>query len=140
LRMVEIAMKYEGGLRCTANHGPSGAELSTDAPRDNMGKGEAFSPTDLTCTSLGSCMLTTMDIAVKKKELSADITGATALVRKYMTDAPPRRIAKIEVEITLPLPAEHPDRETLEWVALNCPVALSLHPDVEKAVTFLYNS
>jgi uncharacterized OsmC-like protein len=85
-------------------------------------------------------MLTTMDIAVKKKELTADITGATAIVRKHMTDTPPRRIAKIEVELTLPLPVEHPDRETLEWVALNCPVALSLHPDVEKAVTFLYNS
>lgn len=134
--MVEVSLSYEGNLRCLSTHGPSGAQLPTDAPKDNMGQGEAFSPTDLTATSLGACMLTTMAIAVIKKSLDVDLTGARAIVRKHMTAEPPRRIAKVEVELELPVAETHAARPALEDAALNCPVALSLHPDVEKAVTF----
>lgn len=134
--MVEISLSYEGNLRCLSLHGPSEAELLTDAPKDNMGQGAAFSPTDLTATSLGACMLTTMGIAIIKKSLGVDITGARAVVRKHMTPEPPRRIAKIEVELELTLPESSTAKSALEDAALNCPVALSLHPDVEKAVTF----
>lgn len=134
--MVEVSLTYEGNLRCLSTHGPSGAQLPTDAPKDNMGQGEAFSPTDLTATSLGACMLTTMAIAVIKKSLDAELTGAKAIVRKHMTAEMPRKIAKIEVELDIPLPEAHPARAVLEEVAWNCPVALSLHPEVEKAVTF----
>lgn len=134
--MVEFSVKYEGDLRCRSTHGPSGSTLPTDAPADNMGRGESFSPTDLTATSLATCMLTTMGIGAKKNGLSIDITGAGARVVKHMTSAPPRRIAKIEVELDIPAPPDHPDRAQVEKFALECPVALSLHPDVEKAVTF----
>jgi len=136
--MVEVFVTYEGNFRCQSTHGPSGSILPTDAPKDNLGKGEAFSPTDLTATSLGVCMITTMAIVAQKKSLQADLTGITARVRKHMTAEPPRRIAKIEVEVAIPLPDSHPDREVLEETALNCPVYLSLHPDVEKAVTFVW--
>ncbi|MFZ4683554.1 MAG: OsmC family protein [Terrimicrobiaceae bacterium] len=136
--MVEFSVKYEGSFRCLSTHGPSGAVLPTDAPKDNLGKGEAFSPTDLTATSLAACMLTTMAIVVQKKSLQAVLDGASAKVRKHMTAEPPRRIAKIEVEVTIPLPESHPDREVLEHAARNCPVSLSLHPEVEQAVTFVW--
>ncbi len=136
--MVEVFVTYEGNFRCLSTHGPSGAILPTDAPKDNLGQGEAFSPTDLTATSLGSCMLTTMAIVAKKRSLHVDFGGVKATVRKHMTAEPPRRIAKIEVEVAVPLPETHPDREVLEQTALTCPVYLSLHPDVEKAVTFIW--
>lgn len=134
--MVEISVVYEGNFHCASVHGPSGASLPTDAPKDNLGAGEAFSPTDLTATSLATCMLTTMAIVARKKSLQADIHGAKATVRKHMTAEAPRRIAKIDVILDLPVPANHPDRAALEDAANNCPVALSLHPDVEKAVVF----
>lgn len=134
--MVEISVHYEGDLRCVAGHGPSGATLSTDAPKDNLGRGEAFSPTDLAATSLGVCMLTTMEIAARKNGVEACLRGARGVVRKHMTSAPPRRIAKVEVELDIPLPENFPHRSLLENAALNCPVALSLHPETEKAVTF----
>lgn len=134
--MVEFSVRYEGDLRCRSVHKPSGSELPTDAPADNLGRGESFSPTDLTATSLATCMLTTMAIGAKKNGLAIDLSGAGARVVKHMTPAPPRRIAKIEVELDLPAPPNHPDRARLEEFALQCPVALSLHPDVEKAVTF----
>jgi putative redox protein len=134
--MVEISVQYEGNFRCRSIHGPSGAELATDAPRDNLGKGEAFSPTDLTATSLAACMLTTMAIVAKKSSWAVDLSGVSARVRKHMTPEPPRRIAKLEVDVTLPLPATHPDRAAMERTALTCPVFLSLHPEVEKVVAF----
>jgi uncharacterized OsmC-like protein len=134
--MVEITVQYEGELHCSSTHGPSKATLSTDAPADNLGRGAAFSPTDLTATSLGACMLTTMGIVAQKKGLAIELTGSSAVIRKHMTPAPPRRIAKIEVEISIPQPASHPDRAEIENAALTCPVALSLHPETEKAVTF----
>ena len=133
---MEISVVYEGGFRCQAVHGPSSAILPTDAPKDNLGRGEAYSPTDLTATSLITCMLTTMAIVAQKKGLSADVTTASGTVRKYMTEVPPRRIAKLEVDLTIPLEEGHPDRAVLEQAAINCPVALSLHPEVEKVMRF----
>ena len=138
--MVEISVKYEGDLHCFAIHEPSRAELFTDAPKDNLGKGEAFSPTDLAATSLGVCMLTTMAIVAAKQSLNLDLSGTRASVRKHMTAKPPRRIQKLEVAMEIPLPETLPSRATLEEAALNCPVALSLHPEIEKAVTFSWRS
>ena len=138
--MVEIVVEYEGNFHCQAVHGPSGALLPTDAPRDNLGKGEAFSPTDLTATSLGVCMLTTMAIVATRQSLDLDLSGARATVRKYMTASPPRRIAKIEVRLEMPLSETHPSCDVLKDAAVYCPVALSLHPEVEKAVTFYWKA
>ena len=138
--MVEISVKYEGDLHCFAIHGPSRAELFTDAPKDNLGKGEAFSPTDLAATSLGVCMLTTMAIVAAKQSLDLDLLGSRATVRKHMTATSPRRIQKLEVTMEIPLPKTLPSRATLEEAALNCPVALSLHPEIEKTVTFSWSS
>lgn len=134
--MVEIHAIYEGGLRCSAIHGPSGSAIETDAPVDNHGKGERFSPTDLAATSLGTCMMTIMGIYAEKNGI--DLTGTKVRVLKEMTPEPPRRIAKLTVEMTLPLPVDHPRREALERAALGCPVYLSLHPEIEKAVTFAW--
>jgi uncharacterized OsmC-like protein len=134
--MVEISVEYEGDLHCLSIHAPSRAALSTDAPKDNLGKGEAFSPTDLAATSLGVCMLTTMAIVAVKRSLDVDLSGTRATVRKHMTSTAPRRIQKIEVNVEMPLQESHAAREILEDAALNCPVALSLHPDVQKVVTF----
>lgn len=133
--MVEFFITYVGGLRCESTHGPSGAVIATDAPTDNLGRGEAFSPTDLCANSLGTCMVTTMAIYAERKGFEFP-AGAKLAVRKIMTSTPPRKIARIEVDVQVPMPAAHPEREELERVAENCPVALSLHPDVEKALTF----
>ena len=99
--MVEIQMKYEGQLRCAATHGPSGDVLHTDAPKDNMGKGEAFSPTDLVATALGTCMLTTMAISAQRHGIPFE--GATAKVGKEMVTSPLRRIGRLVVEISVPM-------------------------------------
>jgi uncharacterized OsmC-like protein len=133
--MVEISITYTGGLNCQAVHGPSRNQIETDAPTDNLGKGEAFSPTDLCATSLGTCMVTTMAIYAQKNGFEFP-AGAKLAVRKIMTTTPPRRIARVEVDIDVPLPADHPHRAALENAAHNCPVALSLHPDVERPVNF----
>ncbi len=132
--MVEFSLEYLGGLRCRATHGPSGAVIDTDAPVDNHGRGEAFSPTDLCATSLGVCMMTVMGIKAETK--AVDLTGTTIQVRKIMTSEPPRRIARIEVDFTIPLASDHPERALLEATARSCPVSLSLIPDVEQVVTF----
>lgn len=134
--MVEFKSEYLGDLRCSAIHGPSGVEIFTDAPTDNHGKGAYFSPTDLTATSLGTCMMTTMAIVAGRK--GVELRGMKAAIRKIMTSEPPRKIARIEVDLTIPLPADHADRELLEQTAHGCPVARSLHPDVVQAVTFLW--
>lgn len=132
--MVEINATYEGGLRTSAQHGPSGSLVETDAPIDNHGRGERFSPTDLLATSLGTCMMTIMGIFAERNGI--DLTGTKVKILKEMTPDPPRRVAKLTVEITVPLPANHPRADAIEKAALTCPVYLSLHPDVEKAVTF----
>ncbi len=131
---VRIDITYEGSLHCAAIHGPSKRELSTDAPVDNQGKGESFSPTDLVATALGTCMLTVMGIYATRHDI--DLRGASVIVHKDMAATPVRRIAKLAAELTLPLSISHPHREALERAALTCPVHASLHPDVEKPVTF----
>lgn len=132
--MVEINATYEGNLRCSATHGPSGSTIETDAPVDNCGKGERFSPTDLMATSLGVCMMTIMGIFAERNEI--DLSGTKVRVLKEMTTEPPRRIAHLTVEITMPLLADHPKANAIEKAAMTCPVFLSLHPDIEKSVTF----
>jgi putative redox protein len=132
--MVEVRMTYDGDLHCTATHGPSRATLSTDAPADNMGKGESFSPTDLVGTALGTCMMTIMGIAAQK--MNVDMRGTTAVVTKEMTSAPPRRIARLEVNIHVPTDLNDEQRQKLQNAAMTCPVHRSLHPDVQSPVTF----
>lgn len=132
--MVEINATYQGQLRSSAQHGPSGSLIETDAPVDNHGRGERFSPTDLLATALGTCMMTIMGIFAERHQI--DLTGTRVRILKEMTPAPPRRVAKLTVEMTIPLPAHHPQSRAIENAALTCPVFLSLHPDVEKVVTF----
>jgi putative redox protein len=134
--MVQISIEYHGDLRCEATHGPSKNKLITDAPVDNHGKGESFSPTDLVATALGVCMATVMGIYAQRHDI--DLRGMKVTVGKEMVQAPVRRIARLTCEITVPLPAVHPRREALERAALTCPVHQSLHPDVQKPVTFLW--
>ena len=132
--MVQATVRYEGNLRCTATHGPSQSSIETDAPTDNMGRGERFSPTDLVGTSLATCVLTTIAIAARRKGL--EMPGMTATVRKHMSTDAPRRIVKLEVDVVIPLPENHPARALLEAAAKGCPVRRSLHPDMEVAETF----
>ena len=134
--MVEAMIRYEGGLHCAAMHGPSQSMIETDAPVDNMGRGERFSPTDLVGTALASCVATTMAIVADRN--GVDLTGMTARVRKHMSAELPRRIALLEVDITVPLPGDHPHRSRLEAAAGGCPVRRSLHPEVEVVETFLW--
>lgn len=132
--MVEVDIVYQGKLRCQSTHEPSGAKILTDAPRDNMGEGAAFSPTDLVGTALGTCMMTVMGIVAQREEI--DLTGSTVHVVKEMVTAPVRRIGKLTVEFTVPVPLTEVQRQKLQNAALTCPVHKSLHPDVEVAVSF----
>jgi putative redox protein len=134
--MVEIQMSYEGQLRCTATHGPSGTSIHTDAPKDNMGKGEAFSPTDLVATALGTCMLTTMAIVAQRHSIPFE--AATAKVGKEMVMTPIRRIGQLTVEISVPLELSEEHQRRLRSAALACPVHKSLHPDVKIPVTIFW--
>ncbi|HEY2589484.1 MAG TPA: OsmC family protein [Tepidisphaeraceae bacterium] len=134
--MVEIRMTYDGQLRCTATHGPSGSTLLTDAPKDNMGKGEAFSPTDLVATALGTCMLTTMGISAQRHNIPFE--GASAKVGKEMVTTPTRRIGKLTVELVIPMKLSEENERRLRAAALTCPVHKSLHPDVQIPVTFYW--
>lgn len=127
--MVEIKLSYEGDLHCSAVHVPSGDTLSTDAPLDNNGRGEAFSPTDLLATALGSCMATVIGIVAKRKEIPVE--GMSVIVRKFMSEDLPRRIVRLELDLTMPLAATHPDRRLLENAATACPVHHSIHPEIE---------
>ena len=124
---------YLGDLRTSSVHIQSGAEILSDAPKDNHGKGEAFSPTDTVANALASCMMTVMGI--KARNMGVDFTGATAEVTKRM-QAQPRKISKIEVNIDMKIAADDKTRTLLERTAMTCPVFLSLNPDIEKAVTF----
>ena len=120
---------YEGNLRCNARHLQSNSIIETDAPTDNRGKGERFSPTDLVCTALATCMITTM--AMKATDMGIELKNTTVDVKKYMA-SDPRRISKIDVVVTLPesLNLEEKERIILQRVGDNCPVIKSLHPDV----------
>jgi uncharacterized OsmC-like protein len=124
---------YLGDLRTTSVHLQSGTEILSDAPTDNHGKGEAFSPTDLVANALGSCMISIM--AIKSKDLNVDLVGSTIEITKVM-QAEPRKIAKIIVVLNMPITVDEKTRVILERVAMNCPVLLSLNADIEKDVTF----
>jgi putative redox protein len=134
--MVNIQIEYQGELHCKATHGPSGTELTTDAPKDNQGRGESFSPTDLVATALGSCMLTIMGIAARTQNI--DIGGATAAVAKEMTATMPRRIQRLTVQIHVPHALSPADQEKLERAARACPVHRSLHPEVQIPIEFTW--
>jgi uncharacterized OsmC-like protein len=124
---------YTGGLRTKSVHLQSGTEIITDAPTDNNGKGEAFSPTDMVANSLATCMLTIMGI--KANQMDVNFDGSTASVTKIMK-AEPRMISKIIVEFNMNMSADEKTKTILERAALTCPVYLSLHPDIQKEVTF----
>lgn len=123
-----MTVKSLGNLQCEAVHGPSGAVIRTDAPKDVGGNASQFSPTDLATVSLLNCILTTMGLAANK--IGVDLTGSTGSVTKEMTQTAPRKIAKITVVITVPLNPDAETREKLEHAAYNCPVHYSLHPDI----------
>lgn len=134
--MSKMHLDYQGELRIKGTH-YSGAELITDAPVDNHGKGESFSPTDLLCTSLGTCMITIMGIRAAK--LGVSFEGVQAEVLKYMSLDAPRRVIKIKVKIEMPTNIKTaPERAEIEQAGLECPVALSLHPNIEQAIEFIY--
>jgi putative redox protein len=132
---VEIDVVYEGGLHTRAVHGPSGAELATDAPKDNEGLGEAFSPTDLLAAALGSCTLTVMGIVARRRGWSME--GARAHVKKQMVVDPVRRVGRLAVDLYMPALPEDA-RPILERTALICPVHKSLHPEVVVELRFLW--
>jgi putative redox protein len=134
--MVEIHLEYRGQLRCTARHGPSGQTLDTDAPVDNGGRGEAFSPTDLVATALGSCMLTIVGKVAERAGI--ELIGARAHVVKHMQHEPVRRIARLDVRLELPgVPPER--RQSLERAAFTCPVHQSLSHEIEIPVEFVWS-
>ncbi|PRP68257.1 OsmC family protein [Nonlabens agnitus] len=126
-------VEYLGDLRCTSTHVKSGSSFATDAPLDNNGKGEAFSPTDTVATGLASCMLTVMGI--KARELTVDISISTAAVTKIMS-AEPRRISQIDVQLEMTGNCDKRTQLILERVAMTYPVHNSLHPDIKKNITF----
>jgi len=136
--MVRIDVEYRGRLRCVSVHEPSGAELATDAPKDNQGEGASFSPTDLVGTALATCVLTTMAIVANRHGWKLE--GATASVVKHMVADPVRRIGKLELTLRMPTGLDARARETLERTAHTCPVHKSLAPEVEKPMTFLWDA
>ena len=132
--MVNITATYEGGLSCTATHSPSGKTLITDAPVDNHGKGESFSPTDLVAAALANCMMTVMGIAAERHKV--DMKGTTVTIGKEMSSDTPRRIVALRSVMRIPLPPNHPQRLILESSAMACPVKQSLSPEVDTTVKF----
>lgn len=137
---VEIDLVYQGQLRCRATHGPSQTELTTDAPLDNHGKGESFSPTDLVATALGACVMTLMGIIAERHQL--DIAGTRVHVVKEMVQQPVRRIGALRVTVTIPAEKaaalSATDRTKMETAALHCPVHKSIHPDIDAPIVFVY--
>ena len=134
MNMVEVISRYEGQLRCTAVHSQSGSKFQTDAPKDNMGRGEAFSPTDLLATGLGTCILTILGIVGQRN--GWDLTGSPVKVLKEMAQQPLRRIGKLTVEIKIPQKLTEEQRQRLQNAAELCPVKKSLHPDIEIPITW----
>ena len=134
--MVEIDIEYEGDLHCKATHGPSRATLATDAPVDNQGRGEAFSPTDLLATSLGVCMMTVMGIHARARGF--ELKGTRVHVTKEMVADPRRRVGVLGVTFAMPKGIDPAQRAPLERAGRTCPVALSLHPGVKVDAVFRY--
>ncbi len=126
---------YNGALRCTTVHLQSGTQIETDAPTDNRGKGERFSPTDLTATSLGLCLITT--VGIKALDMGIDIDGSELEVTKHMSKEPPRRIVQIDIVVRFNASGlDEKDRQILENTGNTCPVARSLHPDLVQNITY----
>ena len=134
--MVPISIAYKGELRCIATHDRSGVQCITDAPTDNQGKGESFSPTDLVATALGACMITTMGIAAQRD--GVELAGTTIAIEKHMSAIPPRKIATLVAKLAMAagIPKEY--RGKTESIGNNCPVIKSLHPDIELDIQFSY--
>lgn len=135
---VTIRFHYDGELRCRAEHEPSSTEFTTDAPVDNQGRGESFSPTDLVATALGTCMLTTMGIAARARGF--DLPGATATITKDMVADPKRRIASLRGAIRIPGNFDEGQKRLLQAAAESCPVSQSLSPRVAVQVELIWES
>lgn len=135
--MSTISTVYSGNLRTQATHNASGNTIITDAPTDNNGRGEAFSPSDLVCAALGSCMLTIMGIVAERNNIQLE--GTTLEIKKIMA-AEPRRIAEVVIGFNMPNSNTFTNKEKaiLENAARTCPVALSLHPEIKQTVAFNY--
>lgn len=127
-------MKYEGDLHVVVKHQPSGTTLHTDAPVDNRGRGQSFSPTDLVATGLGTCMATTMGIVAKDKNI--DLSGMEVHVEKIMSQDAPRRIKTLNVALVFPRRLPEDQEKLMKQTALNCPVVKSIHPDIELNTEF----
>jgi putative redox protein len=154
--MVKMSVAYQGEKHCELTHGPSGSKIETDAPRDNAGKGERFSPTDLVGAALASCVLTTMAIMAEKERAGPglatggvkpqsghssappSLSGLTAEVAKDMTASGPRKIARLPLIVRMPAGLSAEWRKKLEAAAHNCPVRRSLAADVEVPIDFIY--
>jgi putative redox protein len=134
--MVEINSIYEGGLHCKAVHKPSGIVLETDAPVDNKGKGESFSPTDLLATSLAVCYLTTMGIAADM--IGVDMSGTTCRIEKHMSSDKPRRVIQLSGEVIFEKPIPEDKKAAIEHAGVHCPVSKSIHPDISVNLKFIY--
>jgi putative redox protein len=134
--MVKIDLKYQGELRVHAKHQPSGTTLTTDAPVDNHGKGESFSPTDLVATALGSCMATVMGIVAERQK--TNLAGMEIHVEKHMSADPPRRIHALDVHVRIPGVVGEKEKSELEQAALTCPVAQSLSPRIDVRTVFTW--
>lgn len=133
--MATVETIYLGDLRSEATHVQSGTKIMTDAPTDNHGKGESFSPTDLVATALGSCMLTIMGLAAETGHF--DIRGTRLEITKVMA-ADPRRIGEVKIDVHFPQDYTDKQRKILENAANTCPVAKSLHPDCKQTIRFFY--
>lgn len=134
--MVKSTAIYQGELHCESTHGPSGKTIETDAPTDNKGKGQAFSPTDLVGAALSTCILTTMAIVAERD--GVEFKDAKAECEKVMVDTPKRRIGELRLKITLPSSIPLDYRKKIEHIAEACPVHRSLHPDLKVPVEFIY--
>lgn len=132
--MVKISGEYQGELHCQAVHEASGNALVTDAPKDNQGRGEAFSPTDLVATALATCVATTMAIGARKHGI--ELKGLRYAITKEMSADAPRRIVRLAAEYWLPIGRDVLPPGTLEKIATHCPVHQSLHPSIETPVVF----
>lgn len=134
--MVKVQAIYQGQKHCLATHESSGSKIETDAPKDNQGLGEKFSPTDLVGTALGTCILTTMALVAERDGI--DIRNSTIDIEKHMTSEGQRKIATLKVLIKLPKTVPEDYRKKLNHVADACPVKRSLHPDLHTPTEILY--
>ena len=136
--MVPISVSYQGHLRCNAVHDNSGTMIVTDAPKDNFGKGESFSPTDLVAAALGTCMITTMGIFARKEKMELILDGTTVSIEKHMSTDTPRRIIRLAVQVSFPehVPVQY--RVRLKEIGDHCPVVKSIHPDISLDLSYHY--